>query len=522
MMKRTIFLMAMAFCASAFGQSINTDAKTAHDVLASGNMHKAIQHYSELLRVNSNNSDYNAFIGYAYLNSNIDKSKAVEHLEKAVKSRSADPYIYYDLGRAYLLCYRFDEAIASFRKFRSKVAKEDNGDLSAERYIEICENAKILIPLRSNVDIVNVGDKINTEYPDFNPYIDENESTLIFSTKRAKNSPAVEDIDGFKMSDVYISNYNGTEWEKPKRLPNAVNSAYVEESVGFSADGNYLFTYIDNANGKDDICLAERVKKNFQKSERLAVNTEFKEQAAMISPDGNWLFFSSDRPDGYGGYDIYYCKRLPNDDWSFPINAGNIINTPYDDSYPYLAPDGTTFYFASQGHNSMGGFDLFASTWNDENQTFTEADNLGFPINTPDDNKTISVSKSGRYAYISDFRENGLGDVDIYKVTFLDKPVPNYIVNVTMMTADSVALTPADVRNENYYFVVREAASKKMIGTYRPNIHNARFSIVLHSGFYIFDFYHKNEIKQTFDYPIEDREPLQNDISIDIIVGKND
>jgi hypothetical protein len=140
-------------------------------------------------------------------------------------------------------------------------------------------------------------------------------------------------------------------------MPNTINSAYIEEIVGLSADGETMLIAVDNEYGMDDIFISTKSKKNFLRSERLGntVNTLNREKAAMISPDGNWLFFSSDTPGGYGGLDIYYSKKLPNGDWSFPFNAGNIINTEYDDNFPYIAPDGTTFYFASQGHNSIGG-----------------------------------------------------------------------------------------------------------------------------------------------------------------------
>ena len=242
-----ILLLVFLFLTNGiFAQAINTSNKEAHDILLSGNMHKAIKHYSELLRVNANSAEYNAMIAYAYLNSNIDKTKAVEHYETAVKHHYSDPYIHYDMGRAYLLCYRFDEAIESFKKFSEKVSKVDEGDLPAERWIEMCENAKMLMSLRANVKIENIGKNINSEFPDYNAFIDENESTLFFTTKRDKNSPAIEDVDGFKAADIYSSSFNGKNWEKPKRLPNTVNSAYIEELVGVTADANTLFIYINN------------------------------------------------------------------------------------------------------------------------------------------------------------------------------------------------------------------------------------------------------------------------------------
>lgn len=240
----------------------------------------------------------------------------------------------------------------------------------------------------------------------------------------------------------------------------------------------------------------------------------------MISPDGNWLFFSSDTPGGYGGLDIYYSKKLPNGDWSFPFNAGNIINTEYDDNFPYIAPDGTTFYFASQGHNSIGGYDLFVSKWDEQNLLFSTPENVGYPINTPDDNRTISVSKSGRYAYVSDFRENGLGELDIYKVTFLDVTPPYYILFASLYSSDSILLANREInQSKDYKLIVKEPGSKKNVGIFRPNLHNQQFSIVLHPGFYIFELWSNNSPIQSFEYIVPDREPSDNELTIPIYLN---
>lgn len=518
-----LFTFCLIFPNILFAQygSIFTDDKKAREVFASGNFREAIKHLNELLKVNKNHKEYNALIGYAYLMTNIDKSKAIEHFERAIQNRNHDPYIYFDLGKAYMLCYQFDEAIKNFNIFMQKVSKEDEGDLPAQRYIEMCENAKILIPLRVNATIQNLGEEVNSKFPDFNPYIDENESVLYFTTKRDKNSPAVRDIDGFKTADIYVAEYNGTTWDKVKRLPNTINSAYIEEIVGLSADGETMLIYANNEHAIDDIFISTKKKKNFQRSEKLGftINSEFQQNGAMISPDGNWLFFSSNIPGGYGGFDIYYARKLPNGDWSQPFNAGNMINTEYDDNFPYIAPDGTTFYFSSQGHNSMGGYDLFQSQWDENTLSFSPPENLGFPINTPDDNKTISVTKSGRYAYISDFRENGIGDLDIYKVTFLDVPPPYHVIKATLFGKDSLQLDLKNRQND-YKIIIRDAGTKKMIGTYRPNYHNQRFSIALHPGFYLFSLFKNDEEDQSFEFILPDRESLNENIDLPTYLKK--
>lgn len=528
--RKPLIGLILFFCLSifydAFAQtgSIFTDDKKAREVFASGNFQEAIRHLNELLKVNQNHKEYNALIGYAYLMTNIDKTKAIEHLEKAIQLRNSDAYLYYDLGRAYMLCYQFDESIKNFTIFQKKISKEDEGDIPAKRYIQMCENAKILISIRGNVTIQNVGEEVNSKFPDFNPYVDEDEGVLYFTTKRDKNNPAVRDIDGFKTADIYVAEYNGTTWDKVKRLPNTINTAYIEEIVGLSADGETMLIYVNNEHAIDDIYLSTKKKKNFQRAERLgfSINSEFQEHAAMISPDGNWLFFSSNMPGGFGGFDIYYSRKLPNEDWSAPFNAGNMINTEYDDNFPYLAPDGETFYFASQGHNSMGGYDLFKSKWNESSLSFSLPENLGYPVNTPDDNKTISVTKSGRYAYISDFRENGIGDLDIYKVTFLDVPPPYHIINATLHASDSSLLPISNIdKKEDYKIVIREAGSKKMTGTFRPNLHNHQFPIVLHPGFYIVTLFINNIENQSFEYILPDRESQKSNIGLPIYLKEN-
>ena len=482
-----------------------TDEATAKDLYFSGNMHDAARHFEELLRVDSLHYEYNLFAGYAYLNSHIDYSKSVLHFQRAQRNPKADPYISFYLGKALMLCYRFDEAIEAFETFARKNLRLDKTDFPPEHYIEMCRNAKLLIEMRGNVTIENAGPNINSEFPDYNAFINGDENVLYFTSKQTQNGGTVLDNDGYKLPDVYFSERVNGSWTKAKKLSNPVNSALVEEVVGLSSDGQQLVLYFNNDKGFDDIFISQKDKKMFGRPEMLntAVNSEFAEEAAAISPDGNWLFFASDRPGGYGGMDIYYSRKLPNGDWSSPKNAGPNINTEYNESYPYLAPDGTTFFFSSQGHNSMGGYDLFRTTWQAEDRFFAVPENLAFPINTPDDNKTISVTKSGRYAYIADFRTNSTGDYDIYKVTFQDVPAPYCVVKGQIEGRDSTEVMTELTR---YRVEIRQAGDKSRVGTYRPNTHSGIFTFVLQPGFYLVDFYIDNKMISSSQLRIEDRE----------------
>lgn len=482
-----------------------TDEATAKELYFSGNMHEAARHFEELLRVDSLHYEYNLFAGYAYLNSHVDYSKSVLHFRRALQNPKADSYIHFYLGKALMLSYRFDEAIASFQTFMKKNLKIDKSDFGPEHYIEMCNNAKLLIEMRANVTIENVGSEINTEFPEYNAYINGNEDVIYFSAKQSQNGGTQLDNDGYKLADIYCSERVNGQWTKAKKLTNPINSALIEDITGLSSDGEQMLLYFNNDKGFDDIFIAKKDKKMFSRPEMLnaAVNSEYGEEAAMVSPDGNWLFFSSNRPGGYGGYDIYFSRKLPNGEWSSAKNAGPNVNTEYNESYPYIAPDGSTFFFCSQGHNSMGGYDIFRANWDANAQFFTVPENLAFPINTPDDNKTISITKSGRYAYIADFRANSQGECDIYKVTFLDVPAPYCVLKGHISESDSATVMTELSR---YKVVIREAGTKKQVGTYRPDLHNGLFTFILQPGFYIVDFYTDEKLVKSSELIVDDRE----------------
>jgi hypothetical protein len=152
-----------------------------------------------------------------------------------------------------------------------------------------------------------------------------------------------------------------------------------------------------------------------------------------MSADGNSLFIvRSEEKDAQT--DIYICRKLPNGIWSEPFKMGDDINSIYNEDFPYLSADGVTLYFSSQGHNTMGGFDLFKSVWNQEDNTWTKAVNLGYPVNTTDDERSICITPDNRVGYVSALRPIGKGDLDIYRVRFndVDQKLTLFIGNVQL------------------------------------------------------------------------------------------
>lgn len=201
-----------------------------------------------------------------------------------------------------------------------------------------------------------------------------------------------------------------------------INSEWDEESVGLTALGDLVFIYFETLNLFGDLGTSSMKGKVWQKFEVLfpQVNSNVYEGGACISNDGATIYFSSTRKEGFGGTDLWMIKKDKSGKWSNAINLGNSINTKYDEDIPFLSLDGNRLYFSSKGWNSMGGYDIFYSDWNNVLNIWSKPKNIGFPINDADDNKFISLSGDERIAYISSVRPEGFGERDIYKVEFLD------------------------------------------------------------------------------------------------------
>ena len=191
--------------------------------------------------------------------------------------------------------------------------------------------------------------------------------------------------------------------------------------MSVSADGQFLYFYKDDNQGNGDLYISERDDINYGSPRKLdAVNSDAWETHVTTSIDGNTMYFVSDRDGGYGGRDIYRLVKLPNGEWSQAFNIGPPINTPFDEDSPFLHPDGKTFYFSSNGEESMGGFDIFHSELNTEGK-WTIPINMGYPLNTVEDDLYFTTNADGKNGYYASSHEGGYGEKDIYKVLLEDK-----------------------------------------------------------------------------------------------------
>ncbi|MEK6616777.1 MAG: OmpA family protein [Bacteroidota bacterium] len=399
---------------------------------------------------NPNNGLLNYKIGVCYLSS-AWKQKALPHLEKAYKLNStAGENLRYYLGQAYQENMDWDKAIQRYQEHKAQIKPDDKEFLKEiEKKIAECRNGIELVKSPSLVFIDNVGGEINSSFPDYGPVISADESIMMFTSRRNNTSGGgVDPNDQVYYEDIYISTREDGKWMPARNMGKPVNTDNRHDAtVALSADGQKLFIYLDDmTRGSGNIYECDLKGASWTKPDRLSdnINTSFHESSASLTADGNTLYFISNKEGGFGKHDIYkstYDARKQK--WGEAENLGPTINTQYGEHSVYIHPDGKTLFFSSEGQKTMGGYDIFKSVWDDKKKKWSIPENLGYPINTPDDDIDFVLSASGKHAYYSAFKSDGYGEKDIYMITFITpkNPVLNTEDNLLASLAEPIKET---------------------------------------------------------------------------------
>ena len=381
----------------------------------------ALPHYLAAYKLNANNVELDTKIGDCYLHS-PNKAAALPYLQTALRlAPASDARTHYLLARALHLNAKWAEAIKEYQLVKPTGVSNKQSEAMAitaddiARRIRECKNGQQLMAQPVRVFIDNAGPEVNSDGSDYGPVVSADESTILITSRRQSSPNAKKDPDGDGyFEDIYQASRSGNAWTKAQNLGAPVNTAGHDATVGLSPDGQHLLVYVDENGG--DLNESDLQGTAWGKPQRLGgrINTRFHESSATYSPDGKYLYFVSDKEGGRGGRDIYQVEI---DGRGPAVNLGTEINTPYNEEAVFMMPDGQTMYFSSEGHNSMGGYDIYKATFVDGKWSVPE--NLGWPINTPDDDVFFVTSASGRHGYYSSERPGGLGGKDIYRVTFL-------------------------------------------------------------------------------------------------------
>ncbi len=397
------------------------DIMKADDLFDVANYIQALEEYLKLEKKLPHNIEIKHRIGTCYLNIHDDKAKALHYLNDIFKTGKYDDELLLEMGQASQYAYLFEKAIIAYTMYREKMPSKKHALI--DRYIETCENGKELVKKPVSVVFENLGKDINTKYADYYPFVSKDEGALYFTSRREDCIGSIRSTLGYFTSDIYVSKVKNGQWTKAKNIGATVNTNEDEEIVGLTPDGKNMIIYVDRHDFASDLMHAEVQKnKNFGRPAIFnePINSEGLELEGCYTADANTLFFVAVRKTGLGEADIYSTNRLPSGEWGMPKNLGPNINTKYKEGFPVISEDGKTLYFASQGHTSMGGFDIFKSNWDSDKNEWDPAVNIGYPVNTPDDDMMYSLAGNNRDGYLSTWRKDGFGDLDIYKVTFLD------------------------------------------------------------------------------------------------------
>ena len=466
-------LLLIFFVVSMSGQDLNE----AKEHFKNENFLSAIISYR--LHLADHPEDKNALknIGVCYLNSNIDKAKSIRYFKKCLAFDSYDKDILYYLARAYSYKLDYDKALEYLQLYELKPGKHKKEIPLLFKQFNYC---KSLIENPVQVSIENLGDKVNTSSEEINPFIDKKERMLVFSSKRKGNKGMVGP-DGNFFYDVYTNNFTGFNFTRSKNCK-SLNGNLNDECTGINDDGSYIYVTVKSPSKKQqtDIYRSKKRGRSYKRKEvlREGMNSlKFNESSGTFNDEQNTIFFSSNRPGGLGGYDIYVMKKLPNGLWGEPENI-YAINTNMDEEFPYFNSFDSTLYFSSNGLPGMGQYDLFKTKWNAKENFWSEPENLGFPINSPYNEKTICFTRENKHAYIASIRKGGIGSYDIYRVNY-DKVEIKPIIYLVSVKEDSTLQHIDSVEIE-----INTSSTNSLIGKYLPNNNSGLFTIAIQPGKY--------------------------------------
>jgi hypothetical protein len=398
---------------------------------------EALPLYQQLLKIYPTNSNYKYRIGQCYINTPGEKEKAISYLEDAVKNinpkykegkfkETKAPYdaLYY-LANAYRINNQIDKALETYKLFRKNLNPDIYDSTIVNMQIQSCYNAKELMKEPLFIKEKNLSASINENTSEFNPVISDDENLLVFSRSEA-----------FYDAILYSTRSNG-KWNGPVNLNEILKVDKELFPTSLSKDGKTLYLY--SSADYDGIIYSSKFEKGtWSPIVKLNdnINTKYWESHATISHDDSKLYFTSNRKGSIGGLDIYVSKRDSTGDWGPAENLGPVVNTPYNEESPFLSKDDKTLFFSSRGHFNMGGYDIFYTTMLDNGQWSVPL-NVGFPLNSTDDDVFFKPVNDGYTGYFSKESADGYGKQDIYHIEiFSDDHPRKFLVRGMVKVAD--------------------------------------------------------------------------------------
>ena len=378
---------------------------------------KALEYFEKAYAFNPNSAELNFKIGVCHAHS-TDKVKSIPFFKDAYKRNPAvDPFINYYMGLANQLEGKFEEAIKFYTTFETEYRKADDFGKFVKQRKNECKSAIKLIgsPIRAWVDHVP---ELSSEFDDYAPSITMDGEEIIFTSNRP-NGHTPNEV-GVYDADIYSAVMVNGVWQKPKQLKGKINTTGDDVSNNLSYNGTKMLMSKLNAQGNSDIYESFLQGDTWSDPVSFSrdINLKSNERYASYNFNDRAIYFAKDKAQGKNGYDIMISGVKVKRERSYALPSQVLdVSSTFNDGPIYLHPDGKTMYFASEGFNSMGGYDIFVSK-KIKGGGWTKPENMGAPINTPYDDFFFAATANGKFAYIASNRAGGKGGYDIYKVTF--------------------------------------------------------------------------------------------------------
>lgn len=451
-----------------------------------------------------------------------EQIKAIPYLDFALSNTSTLPVAtYMDLGDLHLKNENIEKALLTYEKYQSLTKADKKAQSTADRAIATARIAQTFMSVPRDFKVHSMGTSVNSVYTEYNPVVSADESVLAFTALRP-NTGKTRSGDKF-IEEILLSTNQGGTWSLPQVVP--LSSDYNVGTAGISPDGQKMIIFIGGASDPGNLFQINRSGNEWSKPSLITptINSISLETTASITPDGKTIYFASDRKGGKGGLDIYKTTMQSSGTWSAPVNLGAPVNTEANEDAPFIHPDQKTLYFTSEGHNSMGGRDIFKTSLVANN--WTNPENMGYPVNTTANDNYFTLLADGRRAYFSSDRKGGLGAQDIY---FIDMPesssIPLTMIKGKILDAETGKPIPTKI------YLIDNETDKKLDFVYHPDPETGAYLVILppaknydmvieSEGFLPYTL-NVNVPNQTYFYELFQQIKLKTIKQFDVVVGQ--
>ncbi len=490
------------------------------------NYTEALSTYLEAEKAGATSKELSYAIAKCYKEQNDinQRIKSIPYFENAEGLDPKPRDFYLDMGETYHEDDQVKEAMAAFQQHKKAIDPRDKASLrKIDRNIQISKNAQTLLSQTRDFKVKLVGGQINTEYTEYNPVVSADESVIAYTALRP-NTGKTRAGEKFIEEIFVVYNASGI-LSIPQKV--TVRSNYNAGTAGMSSDGQQMMIFIGGANGTGNLYTIDKQGDSWTAPTTMGTpinNLNYLESTASITPDGKVIYFASDRKGGYGGLDIYKSEKNEEGNWGKPVNLGSKVNTKYNEDAPFIHPDQRLLFFTSEGHNTIGGRDIFKTQV--IKGSWIKPMNMGYPINTTANDNYFTLTADGRKGYFSSDRKGGLGGQDIYT---LDMPEDAGTIPLTMLKGKILDAGTNKPLNTKIYMIDNDT-NKKLDFVYHPDPEtgsyliivppNKNYDMIIESEGFLPYTLNIDIPNQTYFYELYQQIYLKTITQFDVIVGQ--